>query len=36
MLKILMVAAVFIAVGAKIFRGYPGVCEDCHRGISIM
>lgn len=31
-----MVAAVFVADGAKLFSAYPGVCEDCHRGISIM
>jgi hypothetical protein len=34
--KFLMVAAVLVADGAKLFRAYPGECEDCHRGISIM
>jgi hypothetical protein len=31
-----MVAAVFVAVDAKLFRGVPGECEESHRGISIM
>ena len=25
-----MVAAVLIAVAAKLFMAFPGVCEDCH------
>jgi hypothetical protein len=31
-----MVAAVCLAAGVKLFRGYPVVCEDYHKGISIM
>jgi hypothetical protein len=31
-----MVAAVFVAVDAKLFRDFPGVCEEYHKEISIM
>lgn len=31
-----MVAAVFVAVDAKLFRANPEVCEECHKGISII
>lgn len=31
-----MVAALMVAVVAKLFRGLTGVSDECHKGISII